>query len=126
MSTGQSGHPLITTPSRLFFQLIEKAEAREKERVREEARKQLDKEDPLFVIGSPPCTMFSVLQELFGGARRADPKKQDKFDEKLAAAVKHMEFCCEVYRQHTKKGGYVVHEHPWGARSWKLDCIDLE
>ena len=75
------------------------------------------------MIGSPPCTMFSVLQELLRGSRRSDPKKQEAFNEKLAAAVKHMECCCEVYCRQMKNGKYFIHEHPWGAKSWKLDCV---
>lgn len=42
----------------------------------------------------------------------------------MRAAVKHIEFCILIYRHQLREGRHLVHEHPWGASSWKLDCVD--
>ena len=34
-----------------------------------------------------------------------------------------MNFCCAVYRCQTERGEHFLHEHPWGASSWDLDCL---
>ena len=36
--------------------------------------KRIKEESPLFVIGSPPCTMFSVLQAMNPAVRGEDPE----------------------------------------------------
>ena len=30
---------------------------------------------------------------------------------------------CAVYRWQTERGVHILHEHPWGASSWDLDCL---
>ena len=34
-----------------------------------------------------------------------------------------MQFVSEVYAWQHARGAYFLHEHPWRATSWKLDCI---
>ena len=47
---------------------------------------------PLFVIGSPPCTAFSVMQNANKGKR--DPKVVAS---EMREAEAHMRFCIEIY-----------------------------
>ena len=48
---------------------------------------------------------------------------QEKYQRSLKEAIQHVEFCCVLYRHQLKSGRHFVHEHPWGAKSWKLECI---
>ena len=84
-------------------------------------------DDPWIIGGSPPCTMFSLLQQLnvhkFG--HLSEWKKA--FDEKKRVAEEHMRFCVQLYRLQVSRGRYFVHEHPGGATSWDLQFMsDLE
>ncbi len=51
-------------------------------------------EKPTLVIGSPPCTKMSTLQNL-------NPKRWEnpKFCQEYKEAVAHVNFCCYVYGQ---------------------------
>ena len=40
---------------------------------RTSAWKLIKEQDPYCIIGSPPCTMFSMLQELIKSAKKSDP-----------------------------------------------------
>ena len=80
-------------------------------------------ESPYVLVGSPPCTYFSVLQELNKAAHGDKPGWLDKFNAEKAKAIKHIEFCCALYRYQLQQGRHFVHEHPWTARSWALPCV---
>ena len=56
------------------------------------------------VIGSPPCTMFSMLQELNLHLHRDDEQWMAEFDRKWKLAVQHVEFCAQVYRLQMNEG----------------------
>ena len=77
----------------------------------------------MFVIGSPPCTMFSALQAMNPAVKGSDPEKVDRFRQELGKARKHLEFCCLMYEYQLDRGRHFIHEHPWGARSWDVSCI---
>ena len=66
--------------------------------------------------------MFSMLQELTIAQKKNDPEWMKRHDELLAKAVEHIEFCCSLYRYQLRRGRHFIHEHPWSARSWKLEC----
>ena len=66
------------------------------------------KHRPYFVIGSPPCTVYSALQNY----RRSRPGGEERLARAKLAAQKHLEFCCEVYAHQVRQGLYFVHEHP--------------
>ena len=68
---------------------------------------------PLFLIGSPPCTAFSRLQELSRGKR--DPSIVAA---ELRAAEVHLRFCIELYWLQLRGHRFFVHEHPSEATSW--------
>lgn len=81
------------------------------------------KEDPYFIIGSPPCTLPSLLQEFSIKANRDNPRWMVEFNRRLAEAMEHVSFCCMLYRYQLRRGRHFLHEHPWTARSWQLDSI---
>ena len=62
---------------------------------RREAEGYIDKENPLVLIGSPPCTAFSQLQALIPDSERK--AKQ------LAECIQHMQFMCRLYRSRSKE-----------------------
>ena len=85
----------------------------------------IDKSRPALVIGSPPCTMFSRLQQLnlpvHGDAWRA------KFEIEKKKAIAHIVFCVKVCRLQIARGAYFFMEHPAHADSWKLlEIIELK
>ena len=58
----------------------------DKDADRREAWKQIRAEDPLFIIGSPPCTMFSALQTFNPALKGHDAQATNKFREELGKA----------------------------------------
>ena len=64
---------------------------------------------PFMLVGSPPCTPFSILQEL-------NPPKRDPrvVEAELAAGHAHM------YELRRKNGHFFAHVHPSTATSWCL------
>ena len=72
---------------------------------------------PLCVMGSPPCTMYCQLQNL-------NPRKDsEEWNARREEADTFMKFMCQVYEEQVKNGRYFIHEHPAGASSWQLECI---
>ena len=86
--------------------------------VRQRVRKLVVETKPFMLIGSPPCTLFSTLQNLSRGKR-----DNEKFEKEMNIAKKHIWFCIELYQLQMEGGRYFLHEHPEGATSWKLPEI---
>ena len=86
-----------------------------KHEVRERVRKLVRSTKPFMLIGSPPCTMFSSLQNL--SKNRRDQKEYEK---KLNVAKQHIKFCAELYKMQAKEGRFFLHEHPNAATSWGM------
>ena len=82
---------------------------------REAARKLLDEEQPMLVIGSPMCTEFCLLLNLSKAKR--DPAVVAA---KLRRARDHLTFCMEIYKYQMDRGKYFLHEHPLTATSWDM------
>ena len=72
-------------------------------------------EKPKLLVGSPECKMFSTLQNL-------SPWTVDKA-KKLVEARAHMRFVCDLYEEQINEGRWILHEHPVGATSWKMDVM---
>ena len=85
-----------------------------KEEDRRRCRERVLKEKPYFVIGSPPCTLFSTLQNLSRAKRENTPE----FRARLAEARVLLEFMTEIYEIQLAGGRHFLHEHPVGAVSW--------
>ena len=67
---------------------------------------------PNFVVGSPMCTAFSILQGL-NRAKMGDTKWQAMWDK----GVRHMLFAIKIYRIQSESGRIFLHEHPQSASS---------
>ena len=83
--------------------------------VQNRVRKLVRDSAPLFLIGSPPCTAFSSMQNASRSKR--DPATVEK---ELEEAKQHMRFCIELYVMQLDGGRCFIHEHPAGATSWNL------
>ena len=86
--------------------------------VQARVRKMVVETEPFLIIGSPPCTMFSSLQNLSKHKRsHAD------WDRRMREAEKHIRFCIELYKLQMKGRRFFLHEHPHAATSWQEPCI---
>ena len=65
---------------------------------RRKAWSKIKDESPYMLIGSPPCTYFSMLQELNVAVHGLKPEWKAKFDEEVRNAQTHVEICCTLYR----------------------------
>ena len=52
----------------------------------------LDREDPELVVGSPPCTVFSMLQQLNWAQYSQNSECRDNFMKELEKAKAHVAF----------------------------------
>ena len=71
---------------------------------------------PFVIVGSPPCTLFTILQGL--NKYKLGQKWEADFKERKKGAIRHIEFCTAIYRLQSAAGRYWVHEHPESASSW--------
>ena len=90
-----------------------------KKTCRDRALDLLRKDRPYLLIGSPPCTAWSNLQNLNacrpGGAAKVEAGKR--------RARVHLLFCARLYREQLEAGRYFLHEHPKSATSWMEKCM---
>ena len=84
--------------------------------VQSRVKKLIRSTQPYCIIGSPPCTPFSRLQEI--SRRKRDPKV---VAEELRKGKEHIRFCVQVYRMQLAAKRHFVHEHPATATSWQMD-----
>ena len=91
---------------------------------RDRAVKYIRENKPKLVIGSPPCTYFSNLQELNKHNQRFNMEWMARFQDNLEKAIKHIEFCITLYKMQMDEGRYWLHEHPWGAKSWQIPAME--
>ena len=84
-------------------------------KVQSRVKKLVVETKPFLLIGSPPCTMFSSLQNL--SKHKANKAEWDK---KMKEAEKHLAFCMELYRIQIRGKRFFLHEHPHNATSWKM------
>ena len=82
---------------------------------REAAREYRRTVKPRLLIGSPMCTMFSTLQNLFKKSRTEEREL------KYVEAVEHIRFVVSSYGEQLEDGLLFLHEHPHGASSWDLE-----
>ena len=85
----------------------------------EEVWKIVERDEPEVIIGSPPCTLFSTLQNINWARYSGDDAWRQTFYEELTKAKRHVAFCCRLYRYQLSRDKYFIHEHPWSAASWK-------
>ena len=87
---------------------------------RERARHICTYEDPDWIIGSPPCTDFSVL-----GRWNHRRMKAEHVRRRMKEARRHLEFCMILYQDQLDRGKHLLHEHPVGASSWKEERVEI-
>jgi hypothetical protein len=85
---------------------------------RARCRRQLAKEKPYLVIGSPPCTQYTRLQNL--NRNRVDPKERHR---RQVEAKILLDFAVEVYRAQLARGARFLHEHPLATTSWEEPAV---
>ena len=83
--------------------------------VQSRVRKLVRDTQPYCIIGSPPCTPFSPLQEI--SRQKRDPKIMAK---ELAAGKAHILFCLELYTMQLRGRRHFVHEHPERSKAWEM------
>ena len=95
-----------------------------KESDKQLAWRRIKEEAPFVLIGSPPCTYFSVRQELNIATSKHKPGWMENVKAEREKAKQHVTFCCSLYRYQIDHGRLFVHEqrlfvheHPWSARS---------
>ena len=79
---------------------------------RKRAWDQIRAEEPFLVVGSPPCTMFSSLQNSNRKRGTTEWKSRRRTAEVL------LTFAAAVYKMQVLAGRHFLHEHPAGATSW--------
>ena len=76
---------------------------------RRAARKNIKAEDPYLIIGSPPCTLFSLLQELNINNNKNKKGWMDEFNRRKVEAIEHIDFCCMMYEYQVRRGNHFLH-----------------
>ena len=87
---------------------------------RKEARRLRAEQRPLFLIGPPPCTEVSSWQALNAAKCGWSP---EEIRRRRSAAELHLRFVCSLYKEQINDGAYFLHEHPDGAASWGMACV---
>ena len=67
--------------------------------------------------------IFSILQQINQFMDKDSQMWMLKFQERMEQAKRYVEFCAKVYKFQIDNGRYFLHEHPYLATSWGLDCI---
>lgn len=73
---------------------------------------------PTFLMLSPPCTMFSKLQNC--NLKKMDPDVRQR---RFAEATLHLDFAMLLARIQAAHGRYYCFEHPDGASSWQCASV---
>ena len=68
--------------------------------------------------------MFSILQSMNPAKKGTGQDAVARFREQTGKARGHIEFCCRLYEHQLRRGAHFVHEHPWSAKSWSMDCVN--
>ena len=75
---------------------------------------------PMFVMLSPPCTMFSALQTCFKNFEKMDPVV---FQRRMSEVLILLEFGVMVARFQIQHGRWYAWEHPSTATSWRTGAV---
>ena len=71
------------------------------------------RDEPDWIIGSPPCTNFCLLNVGLNFPKM-DP---DEVARRVKEGLVHLKFVCQLYRHQNRKGKWFLHEHPNAALS---------
>ena len=67
--------------------------------------------------------MFSQLQALNRHLQKNDVALNKNVEKALEEATQHSDFCAMLYQHQLRHGRHFLHEHPWGASSWKVKIM---
>ena len=76
------------------------------------AWRKIKTEDPYLIIGSPPCTLFSMFQQLSIRNHVNKPGWIEEFKMRKVEATEHIRFCCVLHEYQLRQGRHVLHKHP--------------
>eukprot|EP00435_Cladocopium_sp_Y103_P028086 s2384_g7.t1 len=82
----------------------------------QEVRRYIQDIKPGLVVISPPCTLFSLLQNLTN--RSEKPESEHRYLRRLIEAKVLLRFGIEIAFEVLKYGGTFVFEHPLTSRAW--------
>ena len=54
---------------------------------------------------------------------RDDKMWMDNFQPLMLQAKRYVKTSTEIYEHQRQHGRHVLHEHPWLATSWQMECI---
>ena len=80
---------------------------------REKARRRLMEEEPILLVGCPPCSSFSRLQQLSWHKR-----PPEDYEAMVQEGLTHHRFVYELYELQRSGGRYFLHETP--DNTWSL------
>ena len=83
------------------------------------ARSIIDRDDPEWIIGRPPCTAFAIWNYAMNYPKM-DP---DRVRRAIHEGRIRLNVVLSLYRRQIRRGKYVLHEHPATALSWKDDKV---
>ena len=105
-------------PGTIIDMSIDPEEDMRVETYRTQARHDIAIADPLIVLGAPPCTVFSSMQNI-NQKHHGTPEWQRRYEEGLTL----LQFSVGVYWDQISRGKFFLHEHPATAPSWDLSII---
>ena len=83
--------------------------------------KKLREEEPDSVLLSPPCRLWSLLQELTAAKGEDFMERLMRLREEDHATI--LTFCAVVYEEQRRSGRDATLEHPWGSKAWKTKAF---
>jgi len=90
-----------------------------REQDRKRAREAIRREKPYIVIGSPPCTDYTTLNQNVNHPRM----HPEEVRRRMIVARTHLDFVVQIYCDQLKEGRHFLHEHPASAASWKEESM---
>ena len=83
---------------------------------RRRARLLLQQQRPMLIVGSPECRAFSTWNQL--NRFRHSPAIAERLEREKTAALVHLNFVAEIFRDQIAGSRYFLFEHPESASSW--------
>lgn len=85
--------------------------------VRREVRDHITNTRPGLTIVSPPCTLYSIMQNM-NKHHLEKPEKQAIFLRRQHEARTLLNFGVEICKTVIQYGGFFLFEHPWTSKAW--------
>ena len=89
-----------------------------KAEMRAKARKHVLQNKPLWIIGSPPCDQWSIMQNL----NKHKVSDHERTKRSISARLR-LQFCTELYQMQIDGNRYYLHEYPLTASPWQEPCM---